>query len=77
MDGAHCASAADTKFDRGCVNMGLGRGLRVLLQRMTASFLSNNELGHNDGNCAIFDKFFVDCGVFYTPGSARLAILAT
>ncbi len=51
MDNARCTSAADTKLDRGCVGMGLGKGLGVLLGGgVTASFLSNNR--------AIFDKFF-------------------
>ena len=36
----------------------LGKGLRVLLGGVTASFLSNDEFGHDDGNRAIFDKFF-------------------
>ena len=58
MDGARCGSAADTKLDRGRVGMGLGKGLGVLLRGVTASFLSNNKFGHDDGNCAIFDKFF-------------------
>ncbi len=61
----------------GCVGMGLGKGLGVLLQGVTASFLSNDEFGHNDGNHAIVDKFLVDCGVFFTPGSARLVVLAS
>ena len=77
MDDARCASAADTKLDRGCVGMGLGKGSGVLLQGVMASFLSNNKFGHDDRNCAIFDVFLVDCGVFFTPGSARLAILAS
>ncbi len=58
MDGARCGSAADTKLDRGRVGMGLGKGLGVLLRGVTASFLSNNKFGHDDGNFAIFDKFF-------------------
>ena len=58
MDDARCASAADTKLDRGCVGMGLGKGSGVLLRGVTASFLSNNKFGHDDGNRAIFDVFF-------------------
>jgi hypothetical protein len=53
-----CASAADTKLDQGCVGMGLGKGSGVLLWGVTASFLSNDEFGHDDGNRAIIDKFF-------------------
>ena len=58
MDNVRCASAADTKLDRGCVGMGLGKGSGVLLRGVTASFLSNNKFGHDDGNRAIFDEFF-------------------
>ncbi len=58
MDDVRRASAADTKLDRGRVGMGLGKGPGVLLQGVTASFLSNDEFGHDDGNRAIVDKFF-------------------
>jgi hypothetical protein len=58
MDNVHCASAADTKLDQGRVGMGLEKGLGVLLRGVTASFLSNDEFGHDDGNRAIVDKFF-------------------
>ena len=58
MDDVHRASAADTKLDQGRVGMGLGKGSGVLLQGVTASFLSNDEFGHNEGNRAILDKFF-------------------
>jgi hypothetical protein len=58
MDDVRRASAADTKFDQGCVGMGLGKGLGVLLRGVTASFLSNDKFGQDDGNRAIVDKFF-------------------
>ncbi len=58
MDNARCASAADTKLDRGYVRMGLGKGSGVLLRGVRASFLSNNKFGQDDGNHAIFDVFF-------------------
>ncbi len=58
MDDARCASPADTKSDRGHVGMGLGKGLGVLLLGVTASFLSNDAFGHNDGNRAIIDCNF-------------------
>jgi hypothetical protein len=58
MDDACCASAADAKLDKGCFGMGLGKGLGILLRGVTVSFLSNNKLGHDDGNRAIFDEFF-------------------
>ena len=77
MDDAHCASPTDTKSDRGCVTMGLRKGLGVLLPGVTASFLSNDAFGHDDGNRAIVAGIFVDCGVFFTPGSTRLAIPAS
>jgi len=77
MDDVRCASAADTKLDRGRVKMGLGKGSGVLLRGVAASYLSKDAFGHDDGNRTIVDEFFVDCGVFFTPGSARLAILAS
>jgi hypothetical protein len=55
MDNARCASPANTKLDRGHVGMGLGKGLGVLLPGVTASFLSNDAFGHDDGNRAIVD----------------------
>ncbi len=58
MDDVRRASTADTKLDQGRVGMGLGKGLGVLLWGVTASFLSNDEFGHDDGNLAIVDKFF-------------------
>jgi hypothetical protein len=58
MDDARCASPANTKSDRGRVGMGLGKGLGVLLPEVTASFLSNDAFGHNDGNHAIADCNF-------------------
>ncbi len=58
MDDVRRASAADTKLDQGHVGMGLGKGLGVLLRGVTASFLSNDKFGHDDGNCAIVDEFF-------------------
>ena len=58
MDDVRRASAADTKLDQGRVEMGLGKGSGVLLRGVMASFLSNDEFGHDDGNCAIVDKFF-------------------
>jgi hypothetical protein len=58
MDNVHRASAADTKLDRGRVEMGLGKGSGVLLRGVMASYLSNDKFGHDDGNCAIADKFF-------------------
>ena len=57
--------------------MGLGKGSGVLLPGVTASFLSKDAFGQNDGNRAIVDGYFVDCGVFLTPRSARLAIPAS
>ncbi len=51
-------SPADTKLDRERVGMGLGKGLGVLLLGATASFLSKDAFGHNDGNCAINDGYF-------------------
>ncbi len=58
MDDVRRASAADTKLDQGHVGMGLGKGSGVLLRGVTASFLSNDKFGHDDGNCAIVDEFF-------------------
>ncbi len=58
MEDVRRASTADTKLDQGRVGMGLGKGSGVLLQRVMASFLSNNEFGHDDGNRAIVDEFF-------------------
>jgi hypothetical protein len=58
MDDVRRASAADTKLDQGRVGMGLGKGSGVLLRGVTASFLSNDEFGHHDGNCAIVDSNF-------------------
>ena len=58
MDDARRASPADTKSDRGRVGMGLGKGLGVLLPGVTASFLSNDAFGHDDGNRAIVDCNF-------------------
>jgi len=52
------ASPADTKSDRGCVQMGLGKGSGVLLPGVTASFLSKDAFGHDDGNRAIIDGYF-------------------
>jgi hypothetical protein len=58
MDDVRRASAADTKLDQGRVGMGLGKGSGVLLRGVTASFLSNDEFGHDDGNRAIVNEFF-------------------
>ena len=58
MDDVRRASAADTKLDQGRVGMGLGKGSGVLLRGVTASFLSNDEFGLDDGNRAIVDEFF-------------------
>ncbi len=58
MDNARRASPADTKSDRGRVGMGLGKGLGVLLLGVTASFLSNDTFGYNDGHRAIVDCNF-------------------
>ena len=52
------ASPADTKLDRGRVGMGLGKGLGVMLPGVTASFLSKDAFGHDDGNHAIVDGYF-------------------
>ena len=52
------ASPADTKSDRERVGIGLGKGLGVLLLGATASFLSKDAFGHDDGNCAIIDDYF-------------------
>jgi hypothetical protein len=58
MDDVRRASAADTKLDQGRVGMGLGKGSGVLLRGVTASFLSNDEFGHDDGNRATVNEFF-------------------
>jgi methyl coenzyme M reductase subunit C len=58
MDDVRRASAADTKLDQGRVGMGLGKGSGVLLRGVTASFLSNDAFGHDDGNHAIVDCNF-------------------
>ncbi len=60
MDDEHRyrASPADTKSDRERVGMGLGKRLGVLLPGVTASFLSNDAFGHDDGNRAIIDWNF-------------------
>ena len=58
MDHVRRASPADTKLDRGRVGMGLGKGSGVLLLGATASFLSKDAFGHNDGNRAILDGYF-------------------
>ncbi len=58
MDDARRMSPANTKSDRGRVRMGLGKGLGVLLPGVTASFLTNDAFGHDDGNCAIVDCNF-------------------
>ncbi len=58
MDDVRRASPANTKLDRGHVKMGLGKGLGVLFLGVTASFLSNDAFGHNDGNRAIVDCNF-------------------
>ena len=74
MDDARRASPADTKSDRGRVGMGLGKGLGVLLPGVTASFLSNDAFGHDVPSST---AILVDCDIFLTPGSARLAIPAS
>jgi len=66
MDHVRRASLTDTKLDRGHVEMGLGKGSGVLLQALV-TIMEIVPLP-----TAIFD----DCGVFLTPGSARLAIPA-
>jgi hypothetical protein len=58
MDDVHGPSPADTKLDRGRVRMGLGKGLGVLLSRVTVSFLSKDAFGHNDGNRAVIEGYF-------------------
>jgi hypothetical protein len=77
MDDVRRASPTDTKKDTGRVRRGLGKGKGVLLPGVMASFLSKDLFGHNDRNCPIVHEFFVDCGVFFTLASARLAILAS
>jgi hypothetical protein len=58
MDDVRRESAADIKLDQGHVGMGLGKGSGVLLRGVMASFLSNDEFGHDDRNRAIVDEFF-------------------
>ncbi len=77
MDDVRHRSPADTKLDRGRVGGSLGKGLGVLLPGVTAFFLAKDVFGQDDGNRAIVDGNFGDCGVFLTPGSARLAIPAS
>ncbi len=76
IDDVRHRSPANTKSGRGHVGMGLGKGLGVLLPGVKASFIAKDAFGHDDGNCAIVAAIFVDCGVFSTPGSVRLAIPA-
>jgi hypothetical protein len=57
--------------------MGLGKGLVVLLSGVKASFQAKDALGHDDRNCANVAAIFIDCGIFSTPESTRLAILAS
>jgi hypothetical protein len=57
--------------------MGLGKGSGVLSLGVKASFLTKDAFGHDDRNCAIVAAIFVDCDIFFTPGSARLAIPAS
>ncbi len=77
VDDVRRASPADTKSGRGRVGMGLGKGSRVLSPGVKAPFLAKDAFGHDDGNCAIVAAIFVDCDIFFTPGSVRLAILAS
>ena len=58
MDDVRPTSPADTKLDRGRVGGILGKGSGVLLPGVTASFLSNDAFGHDDGNCAIVHSNF-------------------
>jgi hypothetical protein len=56
----------------------LGRGMGVLLPRVTASFLVKDTFGHNDGNLIVFfAQVFGWGGIFFTLGTARIAILAS
>ena len=45
MDDVRGASPADTKLDRWCVGMGLGKRLGVLLAGVTVSFLYKDTFG--------------------------------
>ncbi len=71
MDDVRRVSAADTKLDQGRVRMGLGKGSEVLLRGVTASFLSNDEFGHDDGNRAIVDKYFGWLWRIFHPGEHK------
>jgi hypothetical protein len=77
IDDVRRASPADTKSGRGRIGMGLGKGSGVLLPGVKASFLAKDAFGHDDGNCAIVTAIFIDCDIFFTLGSARLAIPAS
>ncbi len=77
IDDVRRASPADTKSGRGHVGMGLGKGSGVLLPGVKASSLAKDAFGHDDGNCAIVAAIFVDCDIFFTLGSAGLAIPAS
>jgi hypothetical protein len=77
IDDVRRTSPADTKLGRGRVGMGLGKGSGVLSPGVKASFLAKDAFAHNVGNCAIVAAIYVDCDIFFTPGSARLAIPAS
>ena len=58
MDDVHQASLDDTKKDTRRFGRGLGKGSGVLLLGVTASFLSMDTFGRNDGNRAIVAGYF-------------------
>jgi hypothetical protein len=58
MDDVRRASPAVTKLDRERVEMGLGKGLGVLLPGVMGSFLSKDAFGYDDENRAIVDGYF-------------------
>ena len=58
MDDVSRASLDDTIKDTRHVGRGLGKGLGVLLQGMTAFFLAMDAFGHDGGNRAIVAGYF-------------------
>ena len=68
MDDVCRASLEDTKKDTRRVGRGLGKGSGVLLPGATASFLSKDAFGHDDGNCAIITGYFGGLWRIFQPG---------
>jgi hypothetical protein len=74
MDDVCHVSPAKTKLGRGHFGGSLGKGLGVLLQGVMALFLVRMHLVTMTEIVSLLTAILVDCDIFFTPGSARLAI---